>query len=462
MDTTLTLTWPQHQEVIRHLFPGDGREAVAFLLCGHAFGSDRTRLATRKVVLLPYERCTVREPDRVTWPTDWLVPVLNEASANGYSLVKMHGHGDYAAFSSIDDVSDRALFPSVHAWCSRAVPHASAIMLQDGRMFGRTVGEDASFRPVTCINVVGSDLWFWHAESQGSAAAPAFGVRVAQTFGQGTFDLLRRLRIGVVGCSGTGSPVIEQLARNFVGSLVLVDPDVVEHKNLNRIWNATMADADNATPKVVVAERSIRAMGFGTEVRAIQKSLFDPACVAAIAACDVVFGCVDTVDGRYLLNRLAVFYSIPYFDLGVKLEADGVGGVDQVCGSVHYIQPQGSSLLSRRLFTMEQVRAAGIRRTDPDGYRRLLSEGYIRGAAEDRPAVIQLNTLIASLAVNELLARLHPYRIDPNAGFAVQRVSLSHAIFEHEGDGASCELLSRHVGRGDVNPLLDLPELSAA
>ena len=47
------------------------------------------------------------------------------------------------------------------------------------------------------------------------------------------------MSIAVVGCSGTGSPVIEQLARLGVGRLVLVDPDRVEEKNLNRIVNAT-------------------------------------------------------------------------------------------------------------------------------------------------------------------------------------------------------------------------------
>jgi hypothetical protein len=45
----------------------------------------------------------------------------------------------------------------------------------------------------------------------------------------------------------------------------------------------------------------------------------------------------------------------------------------------------------------------------------LLEEGYIRGVAEDRPAVIQLNSLIANLAVNELLARLHPIAWIPMA-----------------------------------------------
>jgi hypothetical protein len=59
-----------------------------------------------------------------------------------------------------------------------------------------------------------------------------------------------------------------------------------------------------------------------------------------------------------------------------------------------------------------------------------------------------------------VLARLHPYRSEPNGDFAVTRVSLSHGFVDHEQDGDPCPLLSRHVGRGDVYPLLDWAELS--
>ena len=285
---------------------------------------------------------------------------------------------------------------------------------------------------------------------------------MAQTFGAGTYDRLRRLRIAVVGCSGTGSPLIEQLARNCVGELVLVDPDCVEEKNLNRILNATMDDAKQSRPKVDVAADAIQAMGLGTVVHPHPRTLFDPVAVRAVAACDIVFGCMDSIDGRHLLNKLATFYLLPYFDVGVKLESDGRGGVDQVCGTVHYLQPGGSSLLSRRVYTMDQVRAAGLYRTDPSTYRSQLDDGYIRGVQEDRPAVVQLNSLLASLAVNEFLARLHPFRLDPNADYAVHRLSLSHGIYEHENDGEPCPVLARHVGRGDVIPLLDWAELSLA
>jgi hypothetical protein len=461
--TTLTLTAGQRRNLLQHLFPPDGCEAVAIALCSRRAGASRHRLIVRRIVEVPYSACSVRLPDRVTWSTDLLPPVFDEAARHGWAVVKIHGHRGYAQFSHVDDASDRALFPSIYSWLDNdgafAGPHASAILMDDGRFFGRVVTVDGEFVSLECINVVGDDLSFWYAANPASDEVPEFGCRVAQTFGAGTFERLRRLRVAVIGCSGTGSPVIEQLARNGVGSLILVDPDVIEERNLNRILNATRKDADAHHLKVNVAKRSIRAMGLGTTVETHAKSLFDADVVRAIAECDVVFGCMDTIDGRYLLNKLATFYVIPYFDLGVKIEADGLGGVRQVCGSVHYLQPGGSSLLSRHVFTLEQVRAAGLQRADPEGYKQQLEEGYIRGVQEDRPAVIQLNSLIASLAVNELLARLHPFRIDPNSEFAVTRVSLSHAIFDHEKEGEPCPVASRHVGRGDVVPLLDWPEL---
>lgn len=458
MKYTLTLTAVQRARLLPHLFPPDGNEAVAFLLCGRHAGEERTRLLVHKVELLPHELCKVREPDRVTWPTNWLVPLLNEAAKKQLSVIKIHGHVGYDQFSNVDNHSDRELFPSVHAWVGDDIPHGSAILMDDGRVFGRMVDDEGRFHPFDSVNLVGPDLVYWR-EADDEYEVPESGRRVAQVFGDKTFALLRGLRVAVIGCSGTGSPVIEQLVRNHIGGLVLVDPDHIEEKNLNRIWNSTAADAAAETLKVEVAERTIKAIGFGTKVKVFRQTLFDKEVVRAIADCDVVVGCMDTVDGRWLLNKLATFYLLPYFDLGVRIDADGKGGVKQVAGSVHYLQPGSGSLLSRKVLTLEQVRAAGMQRTNPEEYKRQLKEGYVKGAAVDRPAVIQLNTLIASLAVDDLLARLHPYRLDGNDD-SVIRVSLSHNIFQREADGVACAVLTKHVGRGDVHPLLDSPELS--
>lgn len=160
------------------------------------------------------------------------------------------------------------------------------------------------------------------------------------------------------------------------------------------------------------------------------------------------------------LNKIAVFYSVPYFDLGIKLVADGEGGVEQICGTVHYLQPDRSSLLSRPTYTLDQFEAASLKRANPDEYKKRLGEKYIVGANEERPAVISVNVLIASLAVNELLVRIHRFRDDGNEKYAATRVSLTQAVTLYEPETEPCRMFARHAGRGDVSPLLEMSELS--
>lgn len=61
----------------------------------------------------------------------------------------------------------------------------------------------------------------------------------AQAFDEGTIERLRRLSIGVVGASGTGSPVIEVLMHLGVRELVIVDDDTMEERNVDGILNST-------------------------------------------------------------------------------------------------------------------------------------------------------------------------------------------------------------------------------
>jgi hypothetical protein len=376
------------------------------------------------------------------------------------ALLKIHCHPTgYHSFSSIDDLSDQEYFGTLDNWLDDGSVHASAVMLPSGEMFGRSMGKNGRFIPIELIKLVGDDIVFWHDRSE-SRVVPDHGARIAQAFGKRTYQLLSRLKIAVIGCSGTGSLVVEQLGRNCVGELVLVDPDRVERKNLNRIPQATMEDAEGGEFKVNVMERAVSKMGFGTKVTAIAADLYDKSAIRAVAGCDVVFGCMDSIDGRHLLNKLATFYLLPYFDVGVKLIADGVSGIQQVCGSVHYLKPGGSSLLSRRVYTLDQLHAAALYRSDPEAYADQLKAGYIEGVNEEKPAVISVNMLYAALAVNELLSRIHPFRLDPNAEYNQHTFSLSHGIYEHAAHDAPCTLLAKHVGRGDVVPPLDMPSLS--
>jgi hypothetical protein len=152
------------------------------------------------------------------------------------------------------------------------------------------------------------------------------------------------------------------------------------HKlNLNRIYYATMADAQAEEFKVDVIGGAVERIGLGTVVERYPVNLYSPEAVKAVAGCDVVFGCVDTSEGRFLLNLIANFYLLPYVDLGVTVEAESDGEIAQVCGYLHYLQPGRSSLLSRGSITLEDVRAEGLKRQNPAYYEQQRKAGYIKG-----------------------------------------------------------------------------------
>lgn len=461
---TLSLTGDQHEQLRTLLFPSDGKEAVAIALCGRRAGEHLHRLLIWEIHEITYESYSQRSTMDVTWATNFLAPLLDKAEQHGLSVVKIHSHpGGYATFSEIDDVSDCQLMPAIKGWVEADIPHASVIMLPDGQMFGRFLWQGDNFVPLACISVAGPDLHFWYGDQDHTKPA-GFTASHAQAFGQGTTERLRRLAIAVVGCSGTGSPVIEQLVRLGVGELVLVDDDYAEERNINRILNSTVEDAQQQRPKAAMLADAIQRIGLGTSVRVFERNLWERDVIKAVAECDVLFGCMDTISGRFLLNTLASYYTIPYFDLGVRLDAvpldSGQARIREVCGTVHYLQPGRSSLMSRGLVSMDKVREEGLRRNDPEAYSQQVEDSYIRGAQEQRPAVISVNMFIAALAVNDFLARLHPYREEPNSAIASIEFSLSSLEFFPEPEGEPCLMLRNAVGQGDVEPLLGLMELA--
>lgn len=457
-DVILRLTGSQKRQLTGHLFPGDGLEAVALLLCGRRRGADRHCLSVMDVISVPHEQCQRRE-HRITWPTTALETLLSRAADEGLAVVKVHSHPDgFDRFSEYDDQSDTEFFLAGANWTESGDPHGSVVVLPCGRMFGRYGAVGAGFQPMTMTSVAGDMIEYWPAGTE--AYVPDFAERHAQVLGKATFAKLRQLRIAVIGCSGTGSPTIEQLFRLGVGELLLVDPDTIGPENLNRIYNSRSRHALAAAPKVRVLADAIEDTGLGTTVMTLKEDLCLPWVVEAVATCDLIFGCVDSVFARHLINKIASTYCIPFIDIGVGLKADGVGGIAHATGAVHYLQPDGSSLLSRQAFSMEDVRVDILRRTDPDEYASQMEAGYIKGAEVGQPAVIAINTIFSGYGVMEMLCRLHNIRDDDNIDFASQRWSLSGGFANKESDGDRCLAVSRHLGRGDMCPLLGLPELS--
>lgn len=456
---TLSMTAQQHAELrTRLLDEAHGNEALAFLICGHRNGDWKRRYVVNRVMFPDPKAIIEATPDRLHWQTDCLADVMDIAEARGHVIIKIHSHPTgYSTFSSDDDQSDMALLPMLQDSVPDVPPHGSAILLPDGTIRARLLSPTGAFVPVDLVTVVGDDICVMPAPD--SSGVPDFVTSHATLFGSATYSMLKPLTAGIVGVSGTGSPLAEQLVRLGIGRLVLVDDDDAEARNLNRVYNMTRADVDAKIKKVTLAERELGRIGTGTEIVAIPRHLSDPASIRAIASCDVIFGCVDSLEGRFLLSLISAYYGQPYIDLGVKLDTYQNGTIREVCGTVHYLRPGGGSLMTRGLFTIQQASDEAKFRRSPHIAKQLEKAGYINGITERRPAVISVNTSLAAQAVNEMLARLSPFRDEANEHYASVTVSFTSMEFTPVLDTTPCPLLSKFAGLGDTWPLLGLPEL---
>lgn len=458
MRLSLRMTEEQHKQLRTHLHPGDGKEAAAWLLCGRRRDDDRGILCARTVFPISHG-ATSRKPHQVTWRIDSLHPVLEAAqNLESPAIVHFHSHpADANAFSHLDDECDRVLHADLAKVYEDGLPMASAVMLPDGEIFGRT-HFSGHFVPLDGIFVIGHRIRRFPSQEQ--EVLKLLHASHRQALGSGTTALLGTLRIAVVGCSGTGSIVIELLSRLGIKELILIDPDKVEDRNLNRIVNSTWVDALMGTPKVEALARKITANLGSDAPRLIPVcgTLAEAWPVAATA--DIVFGCTDSAEARMHLDRLCHHYVMPYIDVGVDLRADEHDGIRYAGMAVHYLQPGGDSLLSRRGYRMSVVEAETLRRTNPELYAERVKTGYIEGVEEDRPAVISINMQAASMAVNELLARLHGFRAGSSDEHASRRVNLVEEFQTSNAANSPCPVMSPLCGLGDATPPLGLAGLS--
>ncbi|WP_379878714.1 ThiF family adenylyltransferase [Lacibacterium aquatile] len=452
-ETTLTFTGHDHVRVREHLYPGDGCEAAAVLICTRTLGP-RLRLLVQEVLLVPHAECSRREPDRLTWPGRWLAKAVEVGEEDERTLILIHSHpGGLFSFSSADDHSDQVVLPTLFA--DYGDLHGTAIMTPDGAVKARLYTPDMNRRTVDLVSVIGDDLQFWDGNARWDAPRHrpmAFGEMAPE---------LGRLRAAIIGVSGTGSIVAEQVARLGFGQTILIDFDQMEAKNLNRILNSTLDDARTNRPKVdmmAAAIASYRGPGVAVPVAA---SIASREGILAASQADVMFCCVDTLEARMIADRIAAAFLIPLFDVGVVIPVmqrpEGMR-IAEVAGRIDYVKPGGSTLADRGLYTPESLAAEELRLNNPEEYDRRLKEGYIRGAAVEAPSVIALNTIAAGECVLEFIARAYPFRHDENRLCARTKFTLAAREREQWADSDFAITPNPIVGQGAAEPLLGMPK----
>lgn len=120
---------------------------------------------------------------------------------------------------------------------------------------------------------------------------------------------LLRSKVAVIGAGGLGGHVIELLARQGIGHLLVMDGDSFVCHNLNRQILAT--ELTLGMNKAVAAASRVAAVNSDVEVSAVPQMLDAGNAPALLAGMDVIVDALDTISSRHVLLQAARELHIP-------------------------------------------------------------------------------------------------------------------------------------------------------
>ena len=121
---------------------------------------------------------------------------------------------------------------------------------------------------------------------------------------------LKNAKVLAVGAGGLGSPTLMYLAAAGVGTLGIVDFDIVDETNLQRQIIHGQSDIDR--PKAVSAADTIREINPYVDVRLHEVRLDSANALEIFADYDLIVDGTDNFATRYLVNDACVLLGKPY------------------------------------------------------------------------------------------------------------------------------------------------------
>ncbi|MEX0304776.1 MAG: ThiF family adenylyltransferase [Leisingera sp.] len=120
---------------------------------------------------------------------------------------------------------------------------------------------------------------------------------------------LKQAKVLVIGAGGLGAPALQYLAAAGVGTIGVIDDDVVDNANLQR--QVIHRDEDIGKPKVFSAQAAMEAQNPYVTVRPYNRRLGEEIAAELFADYDLILDGSDNFETRYLVNRTAAALGKP-------------------------------------------------------------------------------------------------------------------------------------------------------
>jgi hypothetical protein len=356
MRYTITFNEESYIKLAEHLFQDRLVERAAYALCRISKTDDETRLLVREIILVTQEDIEEQTERGIKIKSRSFVRAMKKADQTKHVFMLIHSHPlGFDTHSKQDDQEEAKLFRTAYIRIKTPGVHGSLIMSSPERPFARIWLQDGTNEKVDLIRVIGNRFRFYKDFNEVDSV-PVFFDRQIRAFGDDIQKILRTLHIGVVGVGGTGSAVAEQLIRMGIGEITFIDGQQFEISNVNRVYGSSVKD--DKMKKIRIAKKNSSRIGLDTRINIEYKPISYLSSALRLRNCDVIFGCTDDNWGRSILNRLAVYYHIPVFDMGVKIDSSE-GVIKSIQGRVTTLLADYTCLFCRERISAKRMYPSG-------------------------------------------------------------------------------------------------------
>jgi hypothetical protein len=382
----LSVAMPEqtHNDLTGHLIRDDRQEDLCFATYKPSSGTLRWTGLLRTVVLPEDGERAVH--GNASFTGDYVVRAAGLAAARGEGLALLHSHPHGTGWQQMSDPdadAERSYAQLVHA--ITGIPLLGLTLAGDTRTWSaRAWDSHGTVRWCESTRVIGAHLRVcWNERLRATPQVQDSQVRTVSAWGETTQADLARLRVLVIGTGSVGLDVAQRLTAGGLEYAAVMDFDIVEVKNLDRMIGATRDDAEAIRPKTQVAARLMHQAATARDPQIIEHdlSVCEPAGQQAALDYDVIFSCVDRPWPRAVLNVLAYADLIPVIDGGISIDTfspDAGGGMRNATWRTHVLRPGRPCLVCN-----EQLNPADVT-IDRQGL--LDDPEYIAGAGRGLPS----------------------------------------------------------------------------
>jgi molybdopterin/thiamine biosynthesis adenylyltransferase len=396
----LRITQSLFDEVRAHVEDSRRGEEAGFLICSLSSLEDRDILLAREWHPIPDTALQRNTHGSVlSWSAQFNSDLLQRAVDLEATMLLVHSHRSRAPrFSPDDRAKERALFGAI----SRIVdplPTGTLLLGQGdaaGSLWIRGRNDELQFRRLVAVGPT-IDSWYSVSNPPADISPRRRLARQTVAIGPNTDAKLARATVAIVGVSGGGSHVFQQLVHQGVGNLVPIDDQVLDETNLGRHVGALAVDI-NRTLKTAIAKRLAENVDKSISVREVNERFPSRAAIAALKGADVVVACLDRFDAREAVNAFCRRYLIPLVDVGMSIDSMGER-LARANGQVIVSLPGEPCL---RCFFLTDALLEDERLHRPAGYDR-------NPDAPGDPQVVSMNGVLASEACNCVLDLITGY-----------------------------------------------------